>query len=184
MPFKTPPPTFDPELVADIEDYLDQAHQTEITYSQDVGENQPGLRYDYARGRVNKTYSRPVFQVIDDRYGFEDKWPRTEHCQCFEFHLSWNCDQHPERTYDSKIRGWRGVEDLRSDAEIEVDDRLVRQAASHLHETLEEQFTRLGLPVTNPLNPHNIIEVTYEAVQQGSATTFFTFEHDAGSEGD
>lgn len=97
---KIPKPTYDAKLVAAIEEYLDQDHLTEI----EIEQEDHGLKYTYARGRVRKSYPRPMFQIIPDTP--LSSRPTTP-CQCDRFDRSWNCPEHPEIEWDAVQHRWK-----------------------------------------------------------------------------
>jgi hypothetical protein len=105
-------PKFDAALVEEIEAFLDQPYQTEITGTEEHSEL--GITYTRARGftptgrpgtRGADQYARPMFQLIQDR-AFSGCGPRGTLCQCGDFAYSWNCPEHDELPWDSKARRW------------------------------------------------------------------------------
>lgn len=105
-------PEFDAALVEEIEAFLDQPYQTEITNTEE--HEDLGITYTRARGstptgrpgtRGVDSYARPMFQLIQDR-AFSGSGPRGTLCQCGDFAYSWNCPEHDELPWDSKARRW------------------------------------------------------------------------------
>lgn len=105
-------PKFDAALVEEIESFLDQSYQTEITGTEEHEEL--GITYTRARGftptgrpgtRGPDQYARPMFQLIQDR-AFSGSGPRGTLCQCGDFAYSWNCPEHDELPWDNKARRW------------------------------------------------------------------------------
>lgn len=105
-------PEFDAALVEEIEAFLDQPYQTEITNTEE--HEDLGITYTRARGfrptgrpgtRGADSYARPMFQLIQDR-AFSGSGPRGTLCQCGDFAYSWNCPEHDELPWDSKARRW------------------------------------------------------------------------------
>lgn len=75
---------------------------TKIDYTENVGEEgYPELVYLYAIGRLDKSYPRPMFQILP-RDAFHTSGQRIEKpCpDCWDFHRSWGCEEHGERDYD------------------------------------------------------------------------------------
>lgn len=153
MPFKTPKPVYDKKLVADIEVALNLEYWTEIIYRD---KERDGLVTTLARGIENKSYPRPMFQVLDDR----NEGLRThpyQPCPCYEFHRTNQCTEHPELEWDDLSHGWiipgtdgRDIEDLRSDLEIERDSIISNLATAirgsqPMPESLSQHFYSLGL---------------------------------------
>ena len=105
-------PKYDAALVEEIEAFLDQSYQTEITRTEEhLG---LGITYTRARGfsstgrpgtRGMDSYARPMFQLIQDR-AFSGSGPRGTLCQCGDFAYSWNCPEHDELPWDSEARRW------------------------------------------------------------------------------
>jgi len=105
MAFKIPKPTYDAEVVAEIEAYLDQDYLTEITHVEESPDM--GLAHLYAAGRVRKSYPRPMFQVIPDG-AFSGGGSSVTPCQCDRFDQSWNCELHPDEVaWDNERKRWR-----------------------------------------------------------------------------
>lgn len=103
MAFKIPRPTYDAEVVAKIEEFLDQNYTTEVEYTEKYPDD--GIEYTYARGRARKSYPRPMFQIIP-RDAFSGSGHSVTPCQCDRFDRSWNCELHPEISWDPKRRRW------------------------------------------------------------------------------
>ena len=110
MPFKTPPPTFDAELVERIEDYLELDRWTTPIYS-DV--RNKGTDYEvtctlYA-GREKKSYPRPMFDLLHPTLSFSGSAARYSDitpCDCYQFQYSPRCTDHPELPWDDTARSW------------------------------------------------------------------------------
>ena len=100
MAFKIPKPTYDPDLVAAIEEHLCQEYWTEIDHN--LPANEDGLVYYYAVGADTKTYSRPIFQLFKD--GASSSFPAdyTPCPDCDDFAYTSNCETHYELGWDSK----------------------------------------------------------------------------------
>lgn len=104
MAFKTPKPAYDAEVVARIEEYLDQDYLTEIIHTEKVSDD--GIQYLYAAGRTKKSYTRPMFQLIWYS-AFSGTGPRVTPCQCDRFDQSWACELHPELDWDPERERWK-----------------------------------------------------------------------------
>lgn len=100
MAFKIPKPTYDPDLVAAVEEHLCQEYWTEIY--QTAGPDDNGLLTHYTNGADTKTYSRPMFQLYKD--GASSSFPvnYTPCPDCDDFAYTSNCETHYELGWDSK----------------------------------------------------------------------------------
>lgn len=110
-------PTFDPDLVEEIETYLDQHYQCEITEAipykavDGVVLRARGIIPD-GRNNLNtrndRNYARPMIQVLDDNAlgSMLTSGKAREHgtCQCYRFDQSWSCPEHPEVPWDAEWR--------------------------------------------------------------------------------
>lgn len=111
---KIPFPKYEAEIVAEIEAYLDQDYQTEIT---EESEHQAdGLKYTFARGfsasgvagtRNVSNYARPMIQPIDDGAFSGSAVPGTTCGPCGDFSRSWACAEHPQIDWDTERRQWK-----------------------------------------------------------------------------
>lgn len=110
---KIPFPKYEAEVVEEIESYLDMHYQTEIVAECEDGY---GLKYSSARGsrpardgrpgtRRANNYARPMFSVIWHQ-SFSGAAQSMNPCQCYRFDRSWDCDEHPEVTWDTRRRCW------------------------------------------------------------------------------
>lgn len=65
-----------------------------------------GLIYTFAVGRVNKSYPRPMFQVINDEAFSGFRGIGGTACPCGDFSRTAYCDEHGELDYDWNRRTW------------------------------------------------------------------------------
>lgn len=111
-------PGFDAATVAEIEDYLDMEHLTEVSSRVVCGTNL-GLEYTYARGHYQRGgthHHRPMFEVFGDGVGSAlslgcrmacpdcDDWSRTARC---EYHPEVSLDDHQRQARESFDDAWR-----------------------------------------------------------------------------
>ncbi len=100
---KTRFPTFDAELVAQIEDHLDMHYLTEITEQILMDESDGDLMIVFANGWTRKSYPRPMFQLIPDAVGRATA-PGVPCNLCGDFSRSWSCPDHTKPRPPSGIR--------------------------------------------------------------------------------
>lgn len=137
MPFKLPRPTYDPELVADIEDYLDQLANTEIIYHMERGLD--GWEIQRAAGRYKGTYSRPMFETFEDgvtsaiRKSYPDPcpacddWSRTSKCT-EHYEIAWQDGEFKGPVAEPRpVLAYHSPEMFRTQAETVLDRMLVDQ---------------------------------------------------------
>lgn len=111
-------PGFDAATVAEVEDYLEMDHLTEVS-SRVADGTIPGLDYLYARGHYQRGgthHHRPMFEVFDDGVGSSnsfacrmacpgcDDWSRTARC---EYHPEVSLDDHQRQARESFDDAWR-----------------------------------------------------------------------------
>lgn len=86
-------PPYDAELVAAIEEHLEQDYWTEIEGTSGTAST-PGCDVTRARGMRRKAYSRPMIQVYED--GLSSGMPVAQPAcpSCGDFSRSWKCDVH------------------------------------------------------------------------------------------
>lgn len=77
---------------------------TEIEYQE--GPDQEGLVYTFAYGRTEKSYPRPMFQVIHDETFSSFRGITATACPCGDFSRTAYCDEHGELEYDWNRRAW------------------------------------------------------------------------------
>lgn len=93
-------PKYDAELVAAIEEHLDQANTTVIDRELDARD---GTVTTFARGRRRKSYPRPMFQVLPDTNGIAFQEHIRPCPACDRWDRSWSCPDHPEVPWDTKL---------------------------------------------------------------------------------
>lgn len=101
---KTPFPEYDADLVAGIEEHLRLDMQTRIVSTQT--DDDTGLICTRACGADDRTYNRPMFQVIPSGvYSGTSRAGDSMACPCADFAYTWKCDEHYELEWDS-MEGW------------------------------------------------------------------------------
>ena len=106
---KIPQPTYDPDLVAAIEEHLDQDAQTEIMYTEPMGGAGFELTRSRARGaNTGRLHTRPIFQIIGDQAGNGRNLGRTPApcAACYDFSRTWNCPDHAEVPWNPEKYDW------------------------------------------------------------------------------
>lgn len=167
-------PKFDAALVEEIEAFLDQPYQTEITNTEE--HEDLGITYTRARGfrptgrpgtRGADSYARPMFQLIQDR-AFSGSGPRGTLCQCGDFAYSWNCPEHDELPWDSKARRW-----IRPQADDGV--RLAywtpEPSSAAMYVNAQREIMELGVPGFGDINADGTdrLATLLDSLQAGAA---------------
>lgn len=158
-------PVFDPDLVEEIETYLDQHYQCEVIDTipykpvDGVVLRARGLAPD-GRNNLNtrneNNYSRPMIQVLDDNsHGnllASHKARAHGTCQCYRFDQSWNCPEHPEVPWDPEWRQFVPPTDPRHPQA--ADDRSVLSAFTAMYERIVQANSDLDRLAFSNLQPN------------------------------
>lgn len=163
---KLKPPVFDRALVEEIEAWLDQAYQTEIFQTDTMGPLDDGLMVTFARGAESASgpvgvrrpgnHARPMFQLIPDQaYSGTPTRPANPCPDCYDFSRSWNCEYHPERSYDTKTHAWgRPGQEPFSPPAAPAIDRMLEQFTL----AVEEQAAQARRMWTTPMPVQPLID--------------------------
>ena len=106
MPFKIPRPVYDAEVVAAIEEHLDQDRLTELEFAANLGHPDDGLKVFHAVGSVTRVYNRPMFQVLSTEAFSCAPLPVRPCPDCDDWARSWKCEEHHELPYDTETKAW------------------------------------------------------------------------------
>lgn len=87
-----------------------------------------GIRYYAAAAAINRTYSRPIFQILPrDAFHTAPQEVLGASACCYDFHRSWKCEEHPEVPYDHGRQLWLNPRQLRLDERRAESERVARQ---------------------------------------------------------
>jgi hypothetical protein len=106
MPFKIPRPVYDAEVVAAIEEHLDQERLTAIESAANLGHADDGLKVLFAVGGETRTYNRPMLQVLPTEAFSCSRLPARPCPDCDDWARSWKCEEHHELPYDTEAKAW------------------------------------------------------------------------------
>lgn len=184
---KIPFPKYDPDLIAEIEMFLDQDYLTEITDEALAGAAEDGLVNTWARGfggtsrpgiggaRNPSNYARPMFQVLHADYtGFRAQSPRAECPACYDFSRSWNCPEHREVPYDTELKSFvRPTVQPLGDEDI----RRFQLFTTHCGCAM---CRATGSPIMDQLNRRQTREIGVEAFDENGRLSAFSFRAQPG----